>query len=81
MQKNNSVIKCINAILDTRITLVCSFGLRQAQGSPLDSETGRTGELWANHILLILKTKMIAFFFWQKKIIFKKIRFKKKNDF
>ena len=34
---------------------------------PLDSETGCTGELWSNRILLILEPKRIAFFLGEKK--------------
>ena len=44
--------------LDTRISFVRSSFVRSyvtLSGPPLDSETGWTGELWSNHVLLILE--------------------------
>ena len=44
--------------LDTRISFVCSFvrpSCVTLRGPPLDSETGWTGELWSNPVLLILE--------------------------
>ena len=42
-----------NPILDTRISVRSSFVT--LRGPPLDSETGWTGELWSNPVLLILE--------------------------
>jgi hypothetical protein len=39
--------------LDTRISFVRMFVT--LRGPPLDSETGWTGELWSNRVLLILE--------------------------
>ena len=45
----------LHPFLYTRISFVCLFLLHHAQGNPLDSEMGWTGELWSNRILLILE--------------------------
>ena len=47
-----------------------------------DSETGWTGELWSNRVLLILENKEDGIFFFAKKNFLKKIVFlKKKGNF
>ena len=46
----------INPILDTRISVRASVRpCVTLRGPPLDSETGWTGELWSNPVLLILE--------------------------
>ena len=45
-----------NPKLDTRISVLCPLSsVWHAQGTPLYSETGWTGELWSNCVLLILE--------------------------
>ena len=49
---------CEHPKLDTRISFVRSFvrpSCVTLRGPPLDSETGWTGELWSNPVLLILE--------------------------
>ena len=60
-------------ILDTRISVRSDFVRRHgcAMLPPLDSETGWTGELWSNRVLLILENLENSNFFRQKKIFSK----------
>ena len=48
-------------------------------GPPLKSETGWTGELWLNPVLLILKNLDDSIFSYRQKKIFSKQKINKKN--
>ena len=48
----NPILERGSAVL---LLLLLPLLLRHAQGTPLDSETGWTGELWSNCILLIFE--------------------------
>ena len=59
------ILLIANPILDTRIS-VRTLSFIMLRVPPLASKTGWTGELWLNHVLLILEKKGIAFFIANK---------------